>query len=64
MTLRVAQTLFMQNICVFICLLKDLAGILSIHAAVSVGSTNSLGTILDLKNPRKEGKNKPSEVIL
>lgn len=35
---------FMQNICVFICLLKDMEGILSIHAVVSAGSTKSLGT--------------------
>lgn len=55
----------MQNICVFICLLKDVEGILSIHTVVSPGSTKSLGTGSWLQeNLRKQEKNKPSEVIL
>lgn len=54
----------MQNICVFIWLLKDVEGILSIHAVVSGASTKSEHKLWIKINPRKQEKNKPSEVIL
>lgn len=56
--------LYAQNICVFICLLKDVEEVLSIHAVVSAVSPKSLGTDSSLKKSRKQEKNKPSEAIL
>lgn len=53
---------FMQNICVFICLLKDVEGILSIP--VVLVPLRVWAQILDQKTPENRKKTKPSEVIL
>lgn len=46
----------MQNICVFICLLKDVEGILSVHRVVSGASTKSEHRLWIKINPRKQEK--------
>lgn len=56
--------LYAQNICVFICLLKDVEAVLSIHAVVSAVFPKCLGTDSCLKKLRKQEKNKLSEAIL